>query len=97
MLMPLFEDLDRRARCVAPRSSLRVPSAAGPGRGGLGSVLAVWVDGRIYPTTNPAARKGRNLTSRPSAALTARAPTMDIIIGGPIAWIDDPPSPPANR
>ncbi len=52
-------------------------------------VLAVWVDERICSTTNPAARKCRNLTSRPSAALTARAPTIDIVIEGPIAWIDD--------
>ncbi len=53
-------------------------------------VLAVWVDERICSTTSPAARKGRNLTSRPSAALTASAPMMDIVIEGRIAWIDDP-------
>jgi hypothetical protein len=34
MLMPLFEDLDRRARCLPPRSlQPPVPGAAGPGRG----------------------------------------------------------------
>jgi hypothetical protein len=47
------------------------------------------VDERIYSTTNPAARKGRDLASRPSAALAARAPAVDIVIEGPIAWIED--------
>lgn len=52
-------------------------------------VLAVWVDGRIYSTTNPAARKGRDLASRLSAALAARAPDVDIVIEGTVPWIDD--------
>jgi hypothetical protein len=53
-------------------------------------VLAVYLEGRIYSTTSPAARKGRNLTRRPSASLAAHAPTMDIVIEGRVAWIDDP-------
>lgn len=55
----------------------------------LRPVLAVWVDERIYSTTNPAARKGRDLTGRPSAAFAARAPDIDIVIEGRAAWIDD--------
>jgi Pyridoxamine 5'-phosphate oxidase len=66
-----------------------VATTSDDGSPSIRPVLAVWVDERIYSTTNPAARKGRNLTSRPSAALAARAPTMDIVIEGPIAWIDD--------
>jgi len=56
----------------------------------LRPVLAVYLDERIYSTTNPTASKGRNLTRRPSAALAASAPAMDIVIEGRVGWIDDP-------
>jgi hypothetical protein len=52
-------------------------------------VLAVCLDERIYSTTSLAARKGRNLARRPAAALAASAPTIDIVIEGRVAWIDD--------
>ena len=78
------------ASLFAAERSYWVATTSDDGRPHVRPVLAVWVDGRIYSTTNPAARKGRNLTSRPSAVLTARAPTMDIVIEGPIAWIYDP-------
>jgi Pyridoxamine 5'-phosphate oxidase len=55
----------------------------------LRPVLAVRVDGRIYSTTNPGARKGRDLISRPAAALAARAPAIDIVIEGHVVWIED--------
>jgi Pyridoxamine 5'-phosphate oxidase len=81
---------DEAGRLFAAERSYWVATTSDDGLPHVRPVLAVWVDGRIYSTTNPAARKGRNLTSRPSAALTARAPTMDIVIEGPIAWIYDP-------
>jgi Pyridoxamine 5'-phosphate oxidase len=59
------------------------------GRPNLRPVLAVYLDDRIYSTTSPAARKGRNLTRTPSAALAARAPAIDIVIEGTVTWIDD--------
>jgi Pyridoxamine 5'-phosphate oxidase len=83
-------DWDEAGQLFAAERSYWVATTSDDGRPHVRPVLAVWVDGRVYSTTTPAARKGRNLTSRPSAALTARAPTMDIVIEGPIAWIDDP-------
>jgi hypothetical protein len=83
-------DWDEARQLFAAERSYWVATTSGDGRPHVRPVLAVWVDERIYSTTSPAARKGRNLTSRPSAALTARAPTMDIVIEGRIAWIDDP-------
>ena len=82
-------DWDEAARLFAAERWYWVGTTSDDGCPNIRPVLAVWVDGRIYSTTNPAARKGRNLTSRPSAALAARAPTMDIVIEGQIAWIDD--------
>jgi hypothetical protein len=80
---------DEAGRLFAAERWYWVATAGDGGRPHLRPVLAVWVDDRIYSTTNPAARKGRDLASRPSAALAARAPAMDIVIEGPIAWIDD--------
>jgi hypothetical protein len=82
-------DWDEAGQLFAAERSYWVATTSDDGHPHVRPVLAVWVDERIYSTTNPAARKGRNLTTRPSAALAARAPTMDIVIEGPIAWIDD--------
>jgi Pyridoxamine 5'-phosphate oxidase len=82
-------DWDEVGRLFAAERWYWVATTGDDGRPHLRPVLAVWVDERIYSTTNPAARKGRNLASSPSAAFAARAPAMDIVIEGPIAWIDD--------
>ena len=83
-------DWDEAARLFAAERSYWVATTSDDGRPHVRPVLAVWADERIYSTTSPAARKGRNLASRPSAAVAARAPTMDIVIEGPIAWVGDP-------
>jgi len=82
-------DWDEAGRLFAAERSYWVATTGDDGRPHLRPVLAVWVGDRIYSTTNPAARKGRDLASRPSAALAARAPAVDIVIEGPIAWIED--------
>jgi len=65
--------------------------ATGTDRSGphLRPVLAIWLDGHVYSTTSPAARKSRDLTARPSAAFSGRAPDIDIVIEGSTAWITD--------
>ena len=83
-------DWDEARQLFAVERSYWVATTSDDGRPHVRPVLAVSVDERMYSTTSPAARKGRNMTSRPAAALTARAPTMDIVIEGRIAWIDDP-------
>ena len=81
---------DEAGRLFAAERSYWVATTSDDGRPHVRPVLAVWVDERIYSTTSPAARKGQNLASRPSAAISAQAPTMDIVIEGPVAWVDDP-------
>ena len=83
-------DWEEAGRLFSAERSYWVATTSDDGRPHVRPVLAVWTDERVYSTTSPAARKGRNLASRPSAALTARAPTMDIVIEGPVAWVDDP-------
>jgi Pyridoxamine 5'-phosphate oxidase len=67
-----------------------VATTSDQGHPRLRPVLAVCVGERVYSTTSPAARKGRDLASRPSAALAARAPDVDIVIEGTTTWIEDP-------
>jgi hypothetical protein len=82
-------DWDETSRLFAAERWYWVATTSEQGRQHLRPVLAVWVDERIYSTTSPATRKGRDLTSNPSAALAARAPDVDIVIEGKAGWIDD--------
>jgi hypothetical protein len=82
-------DWDEASRLFAAERWYWVATTSEQGRPHLRPVLAVWVDERIYSTTNPSARKGRDLASNPSAALAARAPDVDIVIEGKATWIDD--------
>jgi hypothetical protein len=82
-------DWEEAVRLFAGERWYWVATTGDEGRPHLRPVLAVYLDERIYSTTSPAARKGRNLTRRPSAALAARAPAIDIVIEGGVAWIDD--------
>ena len=45
-------------------------------------VLAVWLDGALYTTSNAAARKGRNLAADPRCSVSARTDTMDMVLEG---------------
>jgi Pyridoxamine 5'-phosphate oxidase len=82
-------DWEEAVRLFAAERWYWVATTGDQGRPHLRPVLAVYLDERIYSTTNPAARKGRNLTRRPSAAFAARAPAIDIVIEGTVTWIDD--------
>jgi Pyridoxamine 5'-phosphate oxidase len=84
-------DWEEAARLFAAERWYWVATTGDGDRPHLRPVLAVYLDERVYSTTSPAARKGRDLTRRPSAALAARAPAIDIVIEGPVTWIDDRP------
>jgi hypothetical protein len=59
------------------------------GRPHVRPVLAVCLQDKIYSTTSPAARKGRDLESYPECSLAARAPAIDIVVEGSTSWVDD--------
>jgi Pyridoxamine 5'-phosphate oxidase len=82
-------DWEDAARLFADERWYWVATTGDESRPHLRPVLAVYLDERIYSTTSPVARKGRNLARRPSASLAARAPAVDIVIEGPVAWIDN--------
>ena len=62
------------------------------GRPHVRPVLAVSVDGVLYSSTNPAARKGRNLASDPRCSLTVRTDDMDVVLEGTAARVADEPT-----
>lgn len=82
-------DWAETARLFAAERWYWVATTGDEGRPHLRPMLAVYLDERVYSTTSPAARKGRDLARRPLAALAGRAPAIDIVIEGRVTWIDD--------
>lgn len=82
-------DWAEAARLFAAERSYWVATTGDEGHPHLRPMLAVYLDGRVYSTTSPAARKGRDLARRPSASFAARAQAVDIVLEGPVTWIDD--------
>lgn len=61
-------------------------ATAGPGGAPqVRPVLAVWVDGALYTTTNPAAAKARNLGSIPRCAVSTGTDRLDLVVEGSAA------------
>ena len=59
------------------------------GRPHVRPVLAVWVDGALYSSPNPPARKGRNLAGDPRCSVTARTDDLDVVLEGTATRVTD--------
>jgi hypothetical protein len=65
-------------------------ATSGPGgRPQLRPVLGVWVDGAWCSTTNPGARKGRNIDARPATAVSVTTDGLDLVLEGTATWVTD--------
>ena len=64
-------------------------TVAPDGRPHVRPVLAVWVDDRLHTTTNPSARKGRNLARDPRCAITVRTDGLDLVLEGDAVRVTD--------
>jgi len=63
-------------------------ATTGPGgRPQARPMLAVWLRGKVYSTTNPGAAKARNLRRHPECSLAGRSPGLDIVLEGPVSWV----------
>lgn len=62
------------------------------GRPHSAGIGALWVDGDIYFTSGPGARKSRNLAENPACTLSARLATIDVIFEGEAIRITDGPT-----
>lgn len=60
------------------------PHAAGVG--------ALWLDGNVYFTSSPAARKARNLAANPACTLSASLENIDIVFEGEAVRVTDQPT-----
>jgi Pyridoxamine 5'-phosphate oxidase len=58
------------------------PHAAGIG--------AQWLDGDLYFTSSPAARKARDLAANPLCTISGRLPGIDLVLDGSAARVTDP-------
>jgi hypothetical protein len=54
-------------------------------------VLAIWLDGSLYTTTNAKARKGRNLMVDSRCSVAARSDDLDLVLEGRAARVTDEP------
>ena len=58
------------------------PHAAGVG--------AQWMDGDLYFTSNPSARKARDLAVNPLCTISVRLPNIDLVLNGVAERVTDP-------
>jgi nitroimidazol reductase NimA-like FMN-containing flavoprotein (pyridoxamine 5'-phosphate oxidase superfamily) len=59
------------------------------GRPHVRPVLTVMVDGSLYTTTSPAARKGRNLERDTRCSITANTDGLDLVLEGTATKVTD--------
>jgi hypothetical protein len=62
------------------------------GRPHAAGVGALWVDGDIYFTSGPGARKARNLAANPACTIAVRLATIDLVLEGEAARVTDGPT-----
>jgi hypothetical protein len=76
-------------KCFDKEKWYWVGTTRNEGRAHIRPVLAIWLNDKIYSTTSPNARKGRNLEQHNNCAIAARGKAMDIVVEGSTRWIDD--------
>lgn len=52
-------------------------------------VFCVWIDGRLYSTTNGTRAKARHLEANPRVAVTARVDGVDVVVEGRAGFVTD--------
>jgi nitroimidazol reductase NimA-like FMN-containing flavoprotein (pyridoxamine 5'-phosphate oxidase superfamily) len=59
------------------------------GRPHVRPVLAVWLEGALYSTTNAVAQKGKNIARDPRCSVTARTDGLDLVLEGEARRVTD--------
>jgi hypothetical protein len=98
-------NLDRYGFAELPWSRPRDVLAGGPlgadttfflgtvrpdGRPHAAGVGAIWLDGDIYFTSGPEARKARNLAANPACTISVSLEGIDLVLEGDAARVTDP-------
>jgi hypothetical protein len=100
-------NLDGYGFPVLPWSRPRELLAASPSQSGLAFFLgtsrpdgsphaagigALWLDGDLYFTSGPAARKARNLAANPACTISVRLEGIDLVLEGQATRVADRPT-----
>lgn len=59
------------------------------GRPHAAGIGPLWLDGDLYFTSGPAARKARNLAANPACTISARLDGIDLVLEGDATRVDD--------
>jgi hypothetical protein len=62
------------------------------GRPHSAAVGAVWIDGEVYFTSSPKARKARNLAANPACTVSVKLTGLDLVFEGEVIRVTDPPT-----
>jgi pyridoxine/pyridoxamine 5'-phosphate oxidase len=62
------------------------------GRPHVVAIGALWVDGKVYFTSNTRTRKGRNLAAKPDCVLSISLAGIDVVVEGTAVRITDRPT-----
>jgi len=62
------------------------------GRPHSAGVGALWLDGDLYLTSSPGARKARNLAANPASTVSVRLEGIDLVLEGEATWVTDQPT-----
>ncbi len=80
------------ARAPGPDITFFVGTVGPDGRPHAAGVGALWLDGDLYFTSSPAARKARNLAANPACTISASLEGIDLILEGEAVRITDQPT-----
>ena len=76
----------------SPDVTFFVGTCGPDGRPRAAGVGALWLDGDLYFTSGPAARKARNLAANPACTISARLPGIDLVLEGEATTVTDQPT-----
>ncbi len=80
------------AKAPGPDPTFFLGTAGPDGRPHAAGVGALWLDGDIYFTSSPAARKARNLAANPACTISASLEGIDLVLEGEATRITDQPT-----
>lgn len=88
--LPWSRALDQLAGTPSQAITFFLGTCSGDGDPHAAGVGAAFVDGEMYFTSSPAARKARDLVGRPRCTLSARMPGIDLVLEGATERVIDP-------
>lgn len=77
------------ARAPGPDITFFLGTVGSDGHPHAAGVGALWLDGDLYFTSSPAARKARNLAANPACTISATLQGMDLVLEGDAARVTD--------